>query len=403
VGLGANYRRLWWSSAFGNLGDGIYLVALPLLALDLTRSPGLVAGVTFAGSLPWLFFALPAGAYADRLDRRRTMTAVTLVRVLAIGGLALAAWADMASIPLLYAVALVLGIGQTFFDTAAQSLMPALVDRDDLSTANARLFAVELTMNQFAGPPAGGALAARSMGLSLGSSALSYLLAAIPLARMQGSFRPVRDRPAGKLRTEIAEGLRYVWANRVLRTFALLLGVMNLVSTGMFAVFPLFAVDPGPMGLSEAGFGLLLTSLTVGALVATTVTARIEKRVGPAPVLVVSVTLIGLPFFVPYATASVAANAVAFAVMSGAGVAWNVVTVSLRQRITPDHLLGRMNATYRLLGWGGMPIGAALGGLIGELFGVRTVFLLAGLESLLLVPVAALVLTPRALAEAEGP
>jgi predicted MFS family arabinose efflux permease len=297
-------------------------------------------------------------------------------------------------------VALILGVAQTFFDTSAQSLMPALVDRDDLSTANARLFAVELTMNQFAGPPAGGALAARGIGLSLGSSALSYLVAAIPLGRMQGSFRPVRDKPTGRLRTEIAEGLRYVWGNRVLRTFALLLGVMNLVSTAMFAVFPLFAVKPGPMGLSEAGFGLLLTSLTAGALIATAVTSRIEKRVGPAPVLVVSVVFIGLPFFVPYATPSVAANAVAFAVMSGAGVAWNVVTVSLRQRITPDHLLGRMNATYRLLGWGGMPIGAALGGLIGELFGVRTVFLLAGLESVLLVPVAALVLTPRALAEA---
>ena len=372
-----------------------------MLALDLTRSPGLVAGVTFAGSLPWLFFALPAGAYADRLDRRRTMTAVTLVRVVAIGGLALAAWADVASLPLLYAVALVLGVGQTFFDTAAQSLMPALVSRDDLSKANARLFAVELTMNQFAGPPAGGALAARGIGLSLGSSALAFLAAAIPLARMEGSFRPVRDEPAGRLRTEIAEGLRYVWGHRVLRTFALLLGVMNLVSTGMFAVFPLFAVKPGPMGLSEAGFGLLLTSMTVGALAATAVTDRIEKRVGSAPVLVVSVILIGLPFFVPYATASVAANAGALTVATGAGVAWNVVTVSLRQRITPGHLLGRMNATYRLLGWGGMPIGAGLGGLVGELFGVRAVFLAAGILSMLLVPPAALVLTASTLAAAE--
>ena len=393
---------MWWSSAFGNLGDGIYLVALPLLALDLTRSPALVAGVTLAGSLPWLFFALPAGAYADRLDRRRTMTTVTLVRVVAIGGLALAAWADVASLPMLYAVALVLGIGQTFFDTAAQSLMPALVARDDLSRANARLYAVEMTMNQFAGPPAGGALAARSTALSLGASALSFLLAAVPLARMAGSFRPARETLPGRLRTEIAEGLHYVWSNPVLRTFALLLGVMNLVSTGMFAVFPLFAVKPGPMGLSEAGFGLLLTSMTVGALAATAVTDRIEKRVGSAPVLVVSVTLIGLPFFVPFATASVVANAVALTVASGAGVAWNVVTVSLRQRITPDHLLGRMNATYRLLGWGGMPIGAGLGGLIGELFGVRAVFLAAGIASMLLVPAAAAVLTPRALADAEA-
>ena len=390
------------SSAFGNLGDGIYLVALPLLALDLTRSPGLVAGVTFAGSIPWLFFALPAGAYADRLDRRRTMGAVTLIRVVAIGGLALAAWADVASLLMLYTVALVLGIGQTFFDTAAQSLMPALVAREDLSKANARLFAVEMTMNQFAGPPAGGALAARSIGLSLGSSALSFLLAAIPLARMTGSFRPVRDTPAGRLRTDIAEGLRYVWGNKVLRTFGLLLGVMNLAYTAMFAVFPLFAVRPGPMGLSEGGFGLLLASSTGGALAATAFTARLEARVGPAPIIVSSVLILGVQFFVPFATDSVPANALAFLVGSGAGVAWNIVTVSMRQRITPDHLLGRMNATYRVLGWGGMPIGAALGGLVGELFGVRAVFLVAGIASVLLVPIAAVVLTPHALAEAEA-
>jgi MFS family permease len=219
---------------------------------------------------------------------------------------------------------------------------------------------------------------------------------------MKGPFRPARDTPARRLRIEIVEGLRYVWDSRVLRTFALLLGVMNLVATAMFAVFPLFAVKPGAMGLSEAGFGLLLTSMTVGALAATVVTDRIERRVGPAPVLVVAVTLIGLPFFVPFATASVAGNAVALMVASGAGVAWNVVTVSLRQRITPDHLLGRMNATYRLLGWGGMPIGAGLGGFIGEVFGVRAVFLAAGLGSMVLVPAAALVLTPRALAEAEA-
>jgi MFS family permease len=403
VSLGPNYRRLWVSSAFGNLGDGIYLVAIPLLALELTRSPALVAGATLAGSLPWLFFALPAGAYADRLDRRRTMTAVNLVRVVAIGSLALAEWADLASIPLLYAVALVLGVAQTFFDTAAQSLMPALVARDDLSRANARLYAVEMTMNQFAGPPAGGALAQRGVGLSLGASAVSYLAAAIPLARMQGSFRPVRETPAGRLRSDIAEGLRYVWGHRVLRTFALLLGLMNLVSTAMFAVFPLFAVRPGPMGLSKAGFGLLLAAFTVGALLASGVTARLEGWVGPAPLLVGTVVIIGLPFFVPYATAAVIPNAIAFVVASGAGVTWNIVTVSMRQRITPDHLLGRMNATYRLLGWGGMPLGAAIGGAIGELFGLRAVFLFAGVVSLLLVPPALLVLTPRALAAAETP
>jgi MFS family permease len=402
VGLGQNYRRLWVSSAFGNLGDGIYLVAIPLLALELTRSPALVAGATLAGSLPWLFFALPAGAYADRLDRRHTMRNVNLVRVVAVGGLALVAWADVASLPLLYGVALILGVAQTFFDTAAQSLMPALVARDDLSRANARLYAAEMTMNQFAGPPAGGALAQRGIGLSLGATAVSYLVAAIPLTRMQGSFRPARDRPAGRLRTEIAEGLRYVWGHRVLRVFGLMLGVMNMASTAVFAVFPLFAVKPGPMGLSKAGFGLLLASFTVGALLATAVTARLEKAVGTSALLTGAVLAVGVPWLVPYATAGVVAIAASFVVAGAAGVAWNIVTVSLRQRITPDHLLGRMNATYRLLGWGTMPAGAAFGGAIGEIFSVRAVFVFAAVTTLVLVVPAIAVLTPTALADAES-
>jgi MFS family permease len=152
--LGRNFSRTLAASGFANLADGVFQVALPLLAVQLTRSPALIAGVTVAARLPWL--AAPvAGALADRLDRRQTMIRVNLVRTVLLGGLALAVAADQAGLAMLYAVALLLGIAETLFDTSAQSLLPAIVARDDLTRANSRLFAVELVANTFVGPPLG--------------------------------------------------------------------------------------------------------------------------------------------------------------------------------------------------------------------------------------------------------
>jgi MFS family permease len=372
--LGPNYRRLVAASAGSNLADGVFQIALPLLAVSITRSPGLVAGVAVAQRLPWLFMALPAGALADRLDRRRTMVHVNVVRVIVMGGLAVAAATDTASVPVLYVAALVLGIGETLFDTAAQSILPSLVDRSRLSEANGRLFAVELVLNQFAGPPLGGVLAALGLWAAFGSSAVAYAGAAAALAVLAGSFRPERAGPPASMRADIAEGLRYVWNHPVLRTLGLMLGVTNMASMAHFAVFVLFAVDPGPMGLSEAGFGILFATSALGGVLGSQIASWTERVLGRWWSLFVSIVVIGGALAVPAVTPGVVANGAAFVLVGTAGVVWNVITVSLRQRITPDPLLGRMNAAYRLLGWGMMPVGAALGGLLAEHFGLRTTF-----------------------------
>ena len=154
TGLGANYWRLWASSAASNLADGVFWIAFPLLAIRLTDSPVLIAGVAVVGRLPWLIFVLIAGALADRLDRRRTMIGVSILRTVVALVIALTIVTNTDSLWLLYVTAFVLGVGETLFDTAAQSVMPSIVRRDDLSKANGRLYAVELTMNQFVGPPA---------------------------------------------------------------------------------------------------------------------------------------------------------------------------------------------------------------------------------------------------------
>jgi MFS family permease len=378
-GLGANYWKLWSSSAVSNLADGVFFIALPLIAVRLTDSPLLIAGIAVAGRLPWLVFVLIAGALADRLDRRRTMLLVQLLRVTVVGLLAGTAFFGVLSLPLLYVAAFVLGMGETLFDTAAQSVMPAIVRRDQLSKANGRLYAVEMITNSFAGPPIGGLLVAVSVTVALGSSAAGYFLAAIALALISGSFRPKREGPPARLHHDIAEGLRYLWNHRLLRTLAGMVGVMNLASTAMFSIFVLYAVAPGPMGLSEPGFGVLITTFAAGSLVGSMVVERVERRIGRAATLTFGVMGSGLPLFLPAVTSNVYLIGAGFVVSGLAVVMWNVVTVSLRQRIVPDQLLGRVNSGYRLLAWGTQPLGAVLGGVIGELLGLRAVFVVAGL------------------------
>jgi MFS family permease len=401
LGLPANYWRLFSASAVSNLADGVFFIVVPLLAVRLTDSPLLIAGLGVAARLPWLFFVLFAGALADRLDRRVTMRNVQLFRTAVLAGLTVLAMLDLLSLPVLYAVALGLGIAETMFDTAAQSIMPSIVDRDQLSNANGKLYGVELVMNQFVGPPLGGLIIGLSVPIALGGGAIGYLLAAFGLTLMVGSFKPARSGPKTRITADIAEGFRYLWNHRVLRTLAIMVGVMNLSATAMMAVFVLYAVAPGPMGLSEPGFGLFMTTFAAGSLVGSFTAARLEGRFGRVPLLFTSVLVTSLGLAIPAFTANPFVIGAGF-VMSGMSiVVWNVITVSLRQRIVPDRLLGRLNSAYRLFAWGTQPIGALLGGIVAELVGLRVLFLLAAVLSVTLL-VARVVITEESLREAEA-
>jgi MFS family permease len=383
--LGRNFHRALAASGFANLADGVFQVALPLLAVKLTRSPLLIAGVTVAARIPWLLMSLVAGALADRLDRRQTMIRVNLVRTVLLGGLAAAVAADMATLAMLYAVALLLGIAETLFDTSAQSLLPAIVPRDQLTRANSRLYAVELVANVFIGPPLGGLLAAVALAAAFGLPAAAYLVGAGCLVLIAGSFRPAHQGPPTRLRDEIAEGVRFLWGHPVLRPLAFMLGVGNMAYAAYGAVFVLFAVAPGPMRLSEAGFGTLTAAIGLGALAGTWLAAPAERRLGRVRTLAVSVVLSAVSLVAPATTANPLLVGASMAAGGVAVVLWNVVTVSLRQRITPDRLLGRLNAGYRLVGWGSMPLGALLGGVAAEVLGLRAAFALAAAAELALL------------------
>ncbi|MBA2632828.1 MAG: MFS transporter [Chloroflexi bacterium] len=373
-GLPANFWRLWISSVSANLADGIVAVAIPLIAVSLTRSPAEIAAVTIASRIPNIAVGLLAGGLADRLDRRWTMLAVQLLRFTVITVLAAIAVAGALSMPVLYATALVIGTGEAFFDTNAQAIIPALVGRDRLVTANGRLFAAETMMNAFVGPPLGGLLIAVSVPLALSAGALGFLLAAVGLLLIAGGFRSERTGPGRRLHADIAEGIGFLARHPLLRTLSGMVAMGRLGSAGFFALLALYAVAPGPMGLSEPQYGLLFVTFGIGSLIGSFVATQTVSILGRPNVLAGAQLLFGLVILVPALTANALVIGAGFFAGGIAIMAWNITNVSLRQSLLPSSLMGRVHATHRTLANLAEVIGAFAAGLIAEAFGLRVAF-----------------------------
>jgi MFS family permease len=400
-GLGRRFWTLFSSSFLANLSDGIFQVALPLLAVSVTTEPGLVAGVAVASRLPWLVFALIAGALADRLDRRRTMVIVDAARVVLMGGLAVAAFANLATIWLLYVVAFLLGCCETMFDTAASSMLPNVVGKDKVVAANSRLNAVELTMNVFVGPPIGGFLAGIAVAAAFGTAAAGYLGALLCLVTLSGSFRAVRDGPPASIASDIRVGMSYLVHHRLLRTMALVVGPMNLGTMAVWGVLVLYVVRPGPLGLDGFGYSLLITATALGTVGGTILASRIERAIGRANLFVACIASLLVADLVWLAVGNPVAIGVILAFSSSIGGAFNVVFGSIRQRIVPNHLLGRVMASFRVISWGSLPLGALLGGIVGQTFGLSAVFIGAAVIHIALLP-SRLILTNEFMAQVEA-
>jgi MFS family permease len=396
------FGALWGSSAISNLADGLFQVALPLLAAFLTRSPGMVAAVTFALSLPWLLLALPVGALVDRWDRRRAMVVANALRAAVLGLLTLAATLDAVNLPLLYGAALLLGTAEVLADTASQAILPSIVPADRLEGANARLLSTQTITNTFAGPPLAGLLAGVAIALAIGVSGGLYAVAAAALVPLAGTFRPARQ-PDRRLWAEITDGLRFLWGHRLLRILAVIVFVMNIGWAGWLAIMVLYAVAPGPMGLTPFGYGLLFTTMGVGGVVGTVITAPALRLLGRR--WAIGVDILGT--VVMLATPALTTNAWmvgAAAFVGGAGATmWGVVVTSIRQQAVPDALLGRVSSAFRLFSLGAGTVGAALAGALAQLAGLRAVFATsAALAILLLVPFFAEI-TNEALESARQP
>jgi MFS family permease len=372
--LGVEYRKLWTASTISNLGDGVTLVAGPLLAASLTRDPLLVGGLSFAQRVPWLLFPLISGALVDRLDRRRVMGYADAARTVLIGTIGVAALLGWASIPLLYVVFFLMGTLETLFDNASQAIIPALVSRDRLERANSRLYATEIISNQLAGPPLGGFLFGLAVAVPFFLDAGTYAAAAALVLALRGEFRPKRleDAPPTTLVAEIGEGLRWLWSHRLIRTLAIMLGVFNMTFAATDAILVLFAQDV--LGLGGFGYGVLLSSTAVGGLIGSLTADKIVAWLGPGRTLQASVLISTLVLtLVAFSESAVVVWAV-FLLVGISVVVWNVITVSFRQAVVPEDIFGRVNSVYRLLGWGGLSIGALLGGFLARGFGLTAPF-----------------------------
>ena len=374
AGLGPEYRKLWAASAVSNLGDGITLVAGPLLAASLTRDPALVAGLTFAQRLPWLLFSLLSGALVDRLDRRRLMAAVDLFRTVVVGVLGVAVVSGWASLPLMYVAFFLLGTAETLFANASIAIMPAVVPGERLERANGRLFAAELSANQFAGPPLGGVLFAVAAALPFLVDAGTFAASAALLLVLRGRFRVApAEGPAGTtIAVEIAEGLAWLLRHRLLLVLAIMLGAGNLTFSATFSVLVLFAQDV--LGLGSVGYGVLLTAGGVGGVLGSLLAERVGARFGTGRALFLVLLVQGPAFAVIALSGNPFVVGAMGAVDGLTAYAWNVLTFALRQTLIPDALLGRVTSVYRLVGVGSGAIGALIGGLLARELGLTAPF-----------------------------
>ncbi len=386
VTLGVNYWKLWTASVISNLGDGVAMIAYPWLASAVTRNAMLIALIAIAQCIPWLIFSLPAGVITDRVDRRKIMIWTSVFRTALTLGVAFVVLASQNSLPspndvlsgvvgdtnltvywTLVVSALLFGFAEVLYDNAAQTILPAIVEPEGLETANSRMWGAEMVMNQFVGPPLGSVLIGVAFALPFFFDAGTFAIAAALIFALSGVFRvdkPADDTEGNKLGfwAEMKEGIAWLWAHPLLRPMAIILGLANGLGSVYFATFILFAQEA--LLVTTTTFAILMMAGAAGGVLGSVLAPRISKRLGSGTAL--HVTLASQAFVtivIGFAT-HWAIVWVMFFVFSITAVLWNVITVSLRQSIIPDHLLGRVNSVYRFFGWGMIPIGLAVGGIM---------------------------------------
>ncbi len=329
-----------------------------------------VSSVTVAATLPWLLFGLLAGVIVDRTDRWRAMVTIDVLR-----GASLAVFAVIVlrGSPTLLAIVLMvfaLGVGETIFDTAAQAALPAVVPEDRLERANGRLFGAQIAMNGFIGPPLGALLFATSAAGPFAFDAATFLVSALLLRRLvSGCAHHSPAKAYASILTDVREGLSWLWGHPGVRAFAIGAAIVNLAHTAAMAILVLLVRDE--LGGSALSFGLVLTGAAVGSIAGTQIAGWLVQRAGRRQAVILATATFSTSLLLVGTAPNVLAAAAGLATFGAAGEVWNVIAVSYRQARVPDRLLGRVMATYRVLAYGAMPVGALLGGALAKVSGVR--------------------------------
>ena len=417
VSLGIDYWRLWFASVTSNLGDGIAQIAYPWLASAVTRDPVLIALIAVAQRLPWLVFTLPAGVITDRVDRRKLMVAMDVARTFITLVVAATVVGASNGLPtpeqvasgdiggtnygvylVLLGAALAFGFAEVLRDNAAQTFLPAIVPAEGLERANGNLWGAEMVANSFVGPPVGSLLLGIGFALPFFIDAGTVAVAAALVFVISGDFKS-RKRTAAQQsigngkkvnwKAEIGEGFSWLWRHPVLRPMAIILGLLNGLAMMAFSTFILFAQENldlesglftgvlqpvaeffGANTVAAFVFSILMMAGAVGGIVGSVLAAKISRRLGSGTSLYVSIAVWTLTSLVIGTASRWWWVALWMAFNTVFMILWNIITVSYRQTIIPDSLLGRVNSVYRFFGWGMMPLGSLLGGVVVSIAGI---------------------------------
>lgn len=367
--LGRDFRWLLASSWTSNIGDGVALAAAPLLIASMTSSPILVASGAILQFLPWLLFGLHAGAIADRFDRRRLVMTANAVRAVVLAALCVFLVTGTANIGIVLAVAFLYGTAEVFVDTAGSTLLPMLVKPADLGIGNARLQAGYLVANQFAGPPLGAFLFAAGSAWPFLVEVLCVTLAIVLISRMARTPVPPRETETHPpVHTDIAEGLRWLWRNPPVRMLVLIILVFNVTWAAPWGVLVLYATEHLQMG--PVGYGALTTASAAGGIVATLSFGWLERHVSFATLMRI---VLSLEVLMHLAFALTTTGTVALVIMFFFGAyafVWGTISTTVRQRLVPASLQGRVASVNMVGVFGGMIVGQALGGVIAQTWGL---------------------------------
>lgn len=403
--LPATFRRIWAAGGVSALGDGVYLSALPLLALTMTRNPVVLGAMEACALLPWLFFGLLGGALVDRWDRRRLMWLADLFRFVLLAGVTRLVAAGAADVYLLFAAAFLLGIGQIFFDTAAVAYLPELLDREPaaLQRANARLQGTQQAFEGFVGPPAGSFLFTLGRAVPIAADAVTFLVSSLTISTLPKTpAKPAR--PRDSLLKDARRGAAFLFGNKLLLGLSLRPAVGNFAFMGASAVMVLFVRETLHLGV--AAYGLYLTVSALGGLLGSAIAGHLDRWLGTGGTLtltaaVEAVALLGIGLS-PNAWLAGCGEAVLGTAMG----ATMVLGPSVRQAIVPDELMGRVGATARLIALSAGPPGAVFGGWLAHVAGLRAPFVFGAAVLAVMVVVAARLTSNKriaaALAAAKG-
>jgi MFS family permease len=395
-GIGPAFDRLWGSNLSANLGDGLAWTAAPLLAVQLTDDPAAVAAISTASYLPWLIFGVLAGVTADRMDRRWLLAGANAGRFLILA----ASWilVVQGSMTPWGLVAMVFGIGvlECFVEAGAQAALPALVSTDQLDAANVRVQTGERVLQQFAAPSLGAAAFALSVSLAFGVSALSFGLAsvlALLLPRLAVQKPVASDAPRvadESFRQQLLDGGRFIWHDPGLR----LICFVTMLSAALagFAQAALVVYLVKVLKLPDATVGVFLTLSAIGAIVGSAIAGRLRDRIGRGWSMAVGAMVTGPAFFLmgvaPSGPAGVVVAGLGFVLMAASIMIWNTNSATVRQRLIPIDLMGRVSATWRTAVWALIPVTTLVGGAVARM-GLRLPFVIAGVLLLVLAIVTA--------------